>query len=357
MPQKVDLNTHIVLALLCVAGMALFVIFILSSPVGEQDLDGNKSASFGDRPVKSGVARSTVFVIDDPAPPVPLPAAPSDRGDASSLCVRARVLDAHTGHCVTAFRAWISRDSRTLADGGWTSQSGEFVRDRYGMVTFGNLEKGTWTLLVRCPGYKDLLVPDLIVPQDEEILTLRLSRGTHICGTVIDSHGTPVWNARVIVKSLSGDRANEDSDLIFKKTTDKKGFYLVGDLEPGSYDVFLTSSETPTDCRRGLFVAEDSGLTINLTLPVRNRVEFRICSASGEPLKNTSVRLYAEERRFNTTTDADGRAVMERIPDGVYTLSIVKGGFYPLKEEFLLQTFEGIHEVNRKLQPAPRAGR
>ncbi len=363
MPQKGFFHIHLLVALLCVIGVVLFVVIFLCSPQAvteETILSSGRQAL-----TESRVAGVDCFVIDDPhvaatVDTQPLPKKRTDEDpseDRAGRRIRARIVDTHTGQPIAAFKVWVSKDGRKLADGGWTSQPGEFVRNECGILELEGIDKGTWTLFIRCAGYKNLLVADITVPQEQELLTLGLSRGTHICGTVIDSHGKPVQKARVIVQSLSRDRTSPDSDLIFKKTTGRDGFYLVGGLTAGAYDVFLESTENPADCRRGLFVAEDRGLTIDLTLPVRNRIEFQIRSASGAPLKRASVRLYAKDHRFNAATDAEGRAVMERIPDGAYTLSVVKGGFYPLKEEFLLQTFEGTHAVDRKLKPAPRNDR
>jgi|GEM_PF-3519194 len=367
MPQKGFLNIHLLVALLCAIAVGLFAVVFFCSPraATEETILPSQRQALAD----CSVSGKDCFVIDDPLVTAPVdlrPLSKKETGEVTAAArtdgrIRARVVDTHTGRPIAAFKVWVSKDGGQLADGGWTSRPGEFVRNDFGIVELDNIDAGTWTLLIRCPGYKDLLVPDLAVPQERELLTLSLSRGTHICGTVIDSHGKPVPKARVIVKSLSGGRTGFDSDrtgpesgLVYKKMTNSDGFYLVGGLTAGAYDVFLESTDDPSDCRRGLFVAEGGGLTIDLSLPVRNRIEFRIGSAAGGPLKKASVRLYAEGRRFNATTDGEGRAVMERIPPGAYTLSVVKGGFYPLKEEFSLETLEGTHAVNKKLKAAPR---
>lgn len=367
MPRKGNFNIHLLVAFLGAIGITLFAVIFLCAPERDGDdgiLPPGRQVVAKDRQVvaEGRMAGSDAFVIDDPLGAAPVESRPleprtveaKDRDDRASGRIRARIVDTHTGRPVAAFKVWIDRESGELADGGWTSRPGELVRNQFGILERDGVDKGTWALLIRCPGYEDLLVPGLVVPQKEELLTIGLSRGTHIRGTVIDSHGDPVRNARVIVKSLTGDRADPGSDLIFKKTTNRDGFYLVAGLTPGAYDIFLESTDEPADCRRGLFVAAGSGLTIDLIQPVHNRIEFQICSVSGAPLNKASVRLYGEGRRFNAATDAEGRAVLERIPEGTYTLSVIKGGFYPLKEEFLLQTPEGTHGVDKKLEPTPR---
>lgn len=365
MPHKGFVNIHILVALLCAIGVGLFAVLFLSAPDGSSEetvLPSHQQAC-----IESAAAEADCFVIDEEHDSAPVAVRPVTAGaaakeqpdDRPDLRVRARVVDAHTNRPLTAFRVWISRDADKLADGGWTSLPGELVRDRHGILTIGDLEEGSHALMIRCPGYRDLFVPDIAVPQAEPLLTMRVSRGTHICGTVIDNHGKPVAGARVIVSARSGDPADPERELLFKKTTDRKGFYLATGLEPGVYDVFLESAGNrggdPADCRRSLFVAADEGLTIDLVMPVHNRIEFQVCSDSGTPLRNASVRLRAGKRRFNATTDAEGRALMERVPADTYTLSIVKGGFHPLKEEFLLRTPEGVHQARKALKPTPRS--
>lgn len=264
--------------------------------------------------------------------------------------IRGKALDGKTGMPLNPFRAWICRDGEGNLREEARLKPGKVFRNQFGMFSFSGIDAGRYSLMIRCSGYKDLVVPGLIVPQKKEALELSLSRGTHIAGKVIDDRGTPVRNAMVLLRYIP---ANPDDPPPRRTsiTTDRNGFYLFGDLPVGTYDIFLDSLTEPLDQRLGYFLAQDASLNVDFTMPSYNRIEFHITASTGTPLNSASIRLRSEKHRFNTKTNLRGRAMLNRVPPGNYNLIISKRNYRTLKEELSIAGTSGTQMVDRYLDP------
>lgn len=104
-----------------------------------------------------------------------------------------------------------------------------------GRFTFANVASGTVRLTAEV---EDLVLVDpvqmsLVAGEQPGFVTLRMSSGSTVLGTVIDVDGEPFTGASV---SVGGGRASSAN-------VDEAGAYRVTDLSPGSYSVVL---RTPT---------------------------------------------------------------------------------------------------------------
>ncbi len=264
--------------------------------------------------------------------------------------IRGKAVDSTSGIPLNPFRAWVCRDGDGSLREKTRLDPGKVFRNQFGMVTFNGLEKGQYSILIRCSGYKDLVVPGLRVPQKEEFLDFRLHRGTHICGKVIDDRGNPVRNIMVFI-TYTPVNPDDPAPRRTSTTTDRSGFFLFGDLPAGTYDIFLDSVKEPIDQRRGLFLASGSSLDINFDIPSYNRMEFRITASTGAPLENATIRLRSEKHRFSAKTDLMGWALLNRVPPGEYVLTISKKYYGTLKEEYTLVGTSGSHVVSKYMEP------
>ena len=105
-------------------------------------------------------------------------------------------------------------------------------------------------------------------------------RGT-IAGTVSDPNGAVVAGATVLVKN----RATNVSQTV---STNSEGAFSVPFLQPGVYDVSVSSTGFKRSLRENLTVAGDDRLSIDFTLEIGADAEVSV-SAGGELLEQGTV--------------------------------------------------------------------
>ncbi|MGB5013966.1 MAG: carboxypeptidase-like regulatory domain-containing protein, partial [Pyrinomonadaceae bacterium] len=139
-------------------------------------------------------------------------------------------------------------------------------------------------------------------------------RGT-IAGTVSDPNGAVVAGATVLVKNM----ATNVSQTV---ATNGEGAFSVPFLQPGVYDVSVSSSGFKRSLRENLTVAVDDRLSIDFTLEIGADAEVSV-SAGGELLEQGTVNVgtSVSQRQIEELPLAEGApyTLATQAPGVVYT--------------------------------------
>ncbi|MBK6750479.1 MAG: carboxypeptidase regulatory-like domain-containing protein [Acidobacteria bacterium] len=139
-------------------------------------------------------------------------------------------------------------------------------------------------------------------------------RGT-IAGTVSDPNGAVVAGATVLVKN----RATNVSQTV---STNSEGAFSVPFLQPGVYDVSVSSTGFKRSLRENLTVAVDDRLSIDFTLEIGADAEVSV-SAGGELLEQGTVNVgtSVSQRQIEELPLAEGApyTLATQAPGVVYT--------------------------------------
>jgi len=279
-------------------------------------------------------------------PPAVRERSPTGRKPSSNL--RVRVLDRLDSSPLNLFSANVFTSDEPDLELKARVEPGRLLRDTAGVAIFSDLEPGDYVVVVKAPGYRDLLVPGLSVPREEDLLDLFIDRGTHITGKVVDAEGRPVRQMAIYLKCVpfnSQDHPPARNAII----TDREGCFLFGDLVPGEYEILLQSLGDPLDSATGIFLAEGGSFSKTFVIPLFNTLKFEISAFSGIPLNNVRIRLVSETRLFRVRTERDGRAILKRIPPGEYELVLHKPRFLTHREKVKLLSMTGEITFERTL--------
>jgi Carboxypeptidase regulatory-like domain len=159
---------------------------------------------------------------------------------------------------------------------------------------------------------------------------------SHNLEVTVQRDGKPVADASLSVFGYRGQLLQ----LIFRRTTDKKGFVALKDLDPGFYEISATSTEDDELAVMQVAVAVEStqpaaSFTMNLTgmshyaaalkMPVTEHVrQFTgtITDPSGAGIPSASIFIYPDGNWNSSTekvihTDDQGR-FSAKLPPGIY---------------------------------------
>lgn len=139
-------------------------------------------------------------------------------------------------------------------------------------------------------------------------------RGT-IAGSVSDPNGAVVAGATVIVK-------NKATNVAQTVTTNDEGAFSVPFIQPGSYDVTVSSSGFKKSVRENLTVAVDDKISLDFKLEIGAAAEVSV-SAGGEILEQGSVTVgtSVSQRQIEELPLAEGApyTLATQAPGVVYT--------------------------------------
>lgn len=139
-------------------------------------------------------------------------------------------------------------------------------------------------------------------------------RGT-IAGSVSDPNGAVVAGATVIVK-------NKATNVAQTVTTNDEGVFSVPFLQPGTYDVTVSSSGFKKSVRENLIVAVDDRLSLDFKLEIGAAAEVSV-SAGGELLEQGTVTIgtSVSQRQIEELPLAEGApyTLATQAPGVVYT--------------------------------------
>lgn len=87
--------------------------------------------------------------------------------------------------------------------------------------------------------------------------------GASLSGTVTDSSGAPMLNAKVSIQ-------NTETGVSRETSTDKEGYYTASNLLPGNYEVTVSELGFSTEVRKGITLSVGGQQVLNITMRVGN---------------------------------------------------------------------------------------
>jgi hypothetical protein len=286
---------------------------------------------------------------------------PRDRAqikEPPSCRVRGRVIDAQTGSPVR--RAIVVLSSEALGE----RQRGT-LSDGNGRFELADLPAGLYSVWVDKAGYSVVRVGNdsassLGAGRGIEVsarrvaqLTIAVTRGGVITGQLTDETGEPLVG--VSVQALRPSSAGGSQSLlpVMDAQTDDRGRYRIFGLHPGVYCVsaaiigtstsveldvplgfaptYFPGTTNPSEAERIRVDAgrELDGINIVLVQARLRRVSGSAMDSQGRPLAGGFVLLRQGEQSFGTASSVpvhgDGRFVLDRVPPGSYTLTLMDG--------------------------------
>ena len=185
--------------------------------------------------------------------------------------------------------------------------------------------------------------------------------------TLVDDEDTPIENVRFVSRLLPFDEAEEVPDFVFTPkmrtaetgiSRDDEGRWILGDMDPGRWDVLITADGYTRLRREFDLTHDDLSEQIEFTDAVNLAVHV-VGALDGEPVEyaRVSVRRTDDDRDdapqpiFAARTSVDGRAVMRDLNlDGKFTIEVEHPGLAVTTREVELPLPEGETELLVEMQ-------
>jgi hypothetical protein len=193
--------------------------------------------------------------------------------------------------------------------------------DAIGSARVGRLGEGPYTVVVRAPGYEEVVRRR--VPEGER-LVVTLSRQGALLVSVLSERGEPVSGARVLVASATLWPARVAE-------TGHDGTVRIGGLDAGSYTLRAVSGSrvSPIEVAAAVEKGEETAVELRLTQGVMITARV-VDGASTDPVHGARVTLAEgglSPFPLEGVTDRKGRVVLGPIARGGATLSARADGF------------------------------
>ena len=245
-----------------------------------------------------------------------------------------RVGDRH-GEPVDGARLHFSETAGTPIGGGWAQQPAQATSDAEGRFVLSGLKPGTAYVTATASGYRTRSAQPVEIPEEGQAppLEITLEPGTFLEGTVRDSRGEPVPDARVHVQGM--EAIGIGSEMIVP--ADDQGRFEVADLEPGPFRVQASSRRGPS--ARAELEVRPGRNRLDLTLSEGTEVSGRIVDGQGAPVPGASLSLRSVPKEgempmaalgeIQAVSTGDGSFAFQGISDGEYRLTGTRQGYAP----------------------------
>ncbi len=198
--------------------------------------------------------------------------------------------------------------------------------DENGRFTLEGLHEGEWQIRAEAKNAPACAPQQIRVPGQESALTLTLAAGCTLAGVVTDPKGQPVRSARV----RADPERSESSRFVFNEnkrfsaSTDPQGKFEINGIPPGPLKLEASSDEWASpepqafDLTPGQKVA-----SVQLVLRTPGRIVGLVLDQAGHTDGSRPISLNggAGGNWQQTTSDANGRFVFEKLSPGDYNLS------------------------------------
>jgi protocatechuate 3,4-dioxygenase beta subunit len=216
---------------------------------------------------------------------------------AQQLHLSGSVTDAANGKPITQFAVRVRRiDTQNggyVQDDQWTQ-----VGDSKGHFDVVCIDSGTYSAQVSTAGYAWLWSPQVTVDEINPVqnLSMQLTRGGSLAGTVLDPAGNPVAGAKVIPLSMAmslewghaGDFENEAGAVV----TDSAGHFLLPLLQSGEEALKIVRSDFSPLIVPDLNVVDGASTSVPaITLLQGGSIDGIVYDSYGKPLPNVAVQL------------------------------------------------------------------
>lgn len=254
--------------------------------------------------------------------PPALPARPE------GLTLHGRVVDAVSGQPIGVFRTWLAGEGEDLDTVSRNPARVRLHANPLGTFTYHGLKEGRYDLLVRTETHQDAVVRGIALPQGDEPLLVRLSRGAWIEVTTTDLEGDGEGGLEVRIDPLRLE-PHATPPRVRLRFTDDHGRALFTNLPPGAYRVALANAALASEAQQEVVLGPGGSQRVTFRLPDLVTVEVSARDTQDHPLGLVQVRLWSKDGKgiFRAETDARGRARIRHVPAGEYTVKVYKWGF------------------------------
>jgi len=239
------------------------------------------------------------------------------------------------GSRVAGFRAqWL--------DEGYAFESPEGLFDTgIDRLPLGSMVRMT----VQAPGHGSLTldpVPIQPVSTDPNRTVFRLQPATVFAGRVVSRDGHPIEGATVL---LFSDKSEPRREYWPRAETDVMGTYVLSDLEPEPYCLFVSAPGFAPRVHVMADLLEPANQLANLVLDIAATVTGRVIDENGEGIGGVRVGASASLGRAvdvltrwpslgpTTHTDNDGYYQLSEVPTGSVALSLCDSDGYELERQ------------------------
>ncbi len=169
----------------------------------------------------------------------------------------------------------------------------------------------------------------------EENIQLELS--SRIMGSVVDTAGKPVRNARILVELLTGPDSPIHRCIGFDRSK-SDGSFILNDIDPASRVRLVAKHGRYLNWRSPVFdIGSGEDLKVKITLQTGGTVMGTVIDGAGKPLEDITVRLVPPglsevQDLFDSTavrTDTAGKFTITGLRSGVYELLAMGNNYLP----------------------------
>jgi protocatechuate 3,4-dioxygenase beta subunit len=232
------------------------------------------------------------------------------------------------------------------------------VTDGKGRFTFKDVPEGNYRLMVLLLPEVDTLIQELHVVGTKPVeVTVRLEGVAAAMGRVVGPDGQPVAHTTI---PLTVWQSSTGWSLGI--VTGPGGEYVLILKKPGHYHWWAVlpgvgCAEASADLHGGpnLFGAAQTG--VDLRLQPGGRASGKVQSETGEPVRDTRVRLWTEGYGAFGTVAEDGTFTLADLPPGGYRVYVDSETFYSggPHAEFTVKSGQVVDGLLIKLKPLPKA--
>ncbi|NVJ22217.1 carboxypeptidase regulatory-like domain-containing protein [Myxococcus sp. AM011] len=217
--------------------------------------------------------------------------------------------------------------------------------DRDGFFVMDATRAGSYKITARSEDYVEETV---VVKAPGREVTLTLSAGATLEGTVTDARGLPL--SRFIVNVLPKDHDDEEERFLETQGTDDQGHFRRKGIHPGRYRVEAKQKSSSVDRRAWADVEliADTVTKVELRLQEEHSLEGIAVDTTGRPVQGLTVRARSlvrddgpkfiemgedrNETPFGVLTDEEGRFVLRGLGPVDHSLRAIKPGHELLPE-------------------------
>lgn len=268
--------------------------------------------------------------------------------------IRGRVLDG-AGRAVTGATVTVIAEDAEGALGQSAIVYHDAVQtDREGRYEVANVPfgKSYYQLKATTPTMFSVLRAYLSEANPEVELNFTLVEGGAIEGWVRDEAGEPVVGASLYPsqKLGQGEPLSEERRRNLRSATDAEGHFTLN-LDAGSWRLFVKAQGYATLETPLLAVGtQDAAIVLTRGGSVSGNV---VLDKTGEPLADVPVLIQSKsysENKYRTTTDAEGKFLVEGLQDGEYTLNISHKLYIPARGPLGFTVADGKQTTGISLQ-------
>lgn len=347
-------NTPLILLTFLVLAVGLS-LWILTRPVELDEEDGlaEVEVSTPETIRKAGPISPDLGAGDGPDRSAAIDSTRPERDqivDDGPFTLHGEVLDAFSEEPVTSYQVMCVSTEESFEKAKTERHNYKLFGNSLGTFTFRKLERGTYNLHFKVYGYEDLTVLDVEVPNPEDKLSLRMSRGAWVDVTVNDFEGDGISDLEVRLNPVRMDDPKK-YPRVRLQYTDNHGKVTYTNLPSGTYSVSMENAALADYASEEFYLGPGSNYPVTFTVPELNTVVVQAQDTKENVLSVVQVRMWSTSGRgiFRAQTGADGTAKIRHVPSGKYNVKVYKHGFRRKDQELNVES-EGGRDVILKLE-------